>query len=1040
MDRDIHKDIENYEKRKETIRKRMAHFNKLCKSHFGEKNKYVSPTKNPYKEYADANDYDAKILNKGSANSISDEAHYKNRKVCKFLSGADTEPDKANRYYKYITEKKECDMVNGTWDDKAISRVNKYDIGVCWKTDEDKVCSDKTTGLLLRPHRVKFTDVSKDIVQQSDSCKRTDGCKWQKLSNYTYDCVKSDSADAIEDEPDGPVMNPPKDLNVENAEDYFKQWYSGKKGKAPETSELIGEGNRCKGVVIEDESIPTPKPDSKWQIQPYINYRGLDPKKKEDAIILKKAMNNNDVHFKKFTSEYTMIKQYGYEKFIDRYKNKSFADNFYNQMDKIQFETDGDIKKTVDPKKKKPTKAFLPSIPQSIANMVMKKVAKGESDRRGMLLWHSVGSGKTCSAAGVMESFWDTNRPIIFASSIDAIAANPDYKFHECLLNLFPRFQQGEFKGRNNAESMALIAAAFKRRNIKFLSFAKLSNRVVKAIEYKKTNKMKGGAVEKSHADILNGEGYVDLENAVLIIDEVHNLFRPLANQQKEHKLLENEILDPRKHPNLKIVILTGTPGDNIPDILKLINIIRRPTDPEIKTPNINDQNSLKNFKKEIRGMVSFFDMSNDNTKFPKTQDSVDFIRTPMSQIQFAKYVEAYKGLTAEKKDFAKLAKGNKTGKYYEAARKYSNAIFNFDKDMALSDFSCKLPYLLENIQKYPKEKQYVYSAFYAKRGYGEGVIAMSKELNKLGYVNLTVAEAKKLNKAGKLPPKGVKRYILVISTELGGSGDGETGHNLGELLKIYNHPENKHGELIHLMLASQKYNESLDLKDVKHLHVYEPLVTMASDKQLIGRAVRFCSFANLPHNEWIVKVHRYIAEKPDTAVIAKGNNEDAKLRLASEIADLEEKLSKLGSKDDVKEAKTLLKVQQKELAKTEKLLAKGKATIDEVAKLKTVVGELEKTLATKEQALAEAKVSGVDMKNMLKTKQKDLQKFSAAPKIVNNENAELIEEKIFKESRERMKELLTVYTAMKQAAIDCRALNEFHNKTSDEKIVCENF
>jgi len=109
--------------------------------------------------------------------------------------------------------------------------------------------------------------------------------------------------------------------------------------------------------------------------------------------------------------------------------------------------------------------------------------------------------------------------------------------------------------------------------------------------------------------------------------------------------------------------------------------------------------------------------------------------------------------------------------------------LFNFEKDMSLTDFSSKLPYLLDNIKKYPKDKQYIYSSFYTKMGYGgHGIVSIAKELDKLGYKKLTVKEAKKLNADKKMPDKR-KRYILAISTEFGEEA-GNTGENLHELIK----------------------------------------------------------------------------------------------------------------------------------------------------------------------------------------------------------------------------------------------------------------
>lgn len=471
----------------------------------------------------------------------------------------------------------------------------------------------------------------------------------------------------------------------------------------------------------------------------------------------------------------------------------------------------------------------------------------------------------TCTATGVIDAFWDTDRPIIFASSTDAINSNPDFKFHECALNLFARFRYDGFKGTNKLESLALIAAGFKKRNVKFLSFAKLSHRVERAIEYRKNNHLSASTTILSphHAKILKGEQYVDLTNAVLIIDEVHNLFKPLANQRAEHEKLEKCILDPTKFPNMKVVILTATPGDSVPDVLKLLNIVRDPKDKPIKF----DLEKPDEFKSQIQGLISYLDMSNDTTKFPVVIDKQEFIKAPMSQIQFNRYVEQYASIAASQKNYEALTKANQRNRYWEPARKYSNMLFNFDKDMSLSEFSSKLPRLLEKIQSFPREKQYVYSSFYTKMGYGgHGVNGIAKEMEKIGYTKLTSKEAKDYFKADEslssMPKK--KRYILVINSELGEGGKADK--NLHDLLKVYNHPANKHGDLIHVMLASQTYNTALDLKAVRHIHLFEPLVSFADDKQTLGRAARYCSHADLDKDagEWVIQIHRYMSDFPE--------------------------------------------------------------------------------------------------------------------------------------------------------------------------------
>ena len=586
----------------------------------------------------------------------------------------------------------------------------------------------------------------------------------------------------------------------------------------------------------------------------------------------------------------------------------------------------------------------------------------------------------TCTAAGVIDAFWDDTRHIIFASSLDAIAANPDYKFHECAYNLYPRFRKEPFTTGEETENvevnMALIKRGFDERKIRFLSFAKLSNRVKNFAESGKKKLSK-----------LQMDEMVDLNNSILIIDEVHNLFRPLATQRAHHEYLEKLLLNPATFPNMKVVILTATPGDNTNDVLKLLNIVRDPARPAIQPFNISDPSDIMRFKNSIRGLVSFFDMSSDSTKFPKVVDEMEPVKYPMSVTQFNRYVEAYKEVKADSKNFHSLAVKNQTNKYWAQPRRYANMMYNFDKNMNLSDFSSKIPALLENLESKADEKHYVYSAFYENRGYGgHGILAISKELEKLGYEKLTVAEAKRYNKTKTMPSKK-KRYILAIQKEIGDEGSSSAGKNLGELIRIYNNSANIHGDYVHIMLASQGFNEGIDLRAVRHIHIFEPLVTWASDKQTIGRAARYCSHGDLDRDkgQWLVEIHRYMSDVPITLLRPNiAESEQKKTDLNNELEMLIMQLDdydKKTQKAEIKEAKAEIAAKKKEI--------------------------------------------------------KEMDKEAAKAKKVDTSNIKNIEQVIFDESRQRMHEILLIYQIMKECAIDCRILQEFHSSTGND-LKCE--
>lgn len=432
----------------------------------------------------------------------------------------------------------------------------------------------------------------------------------------------------------------------------------------------------------------------------------------------------------------------------------------------------------------------------------------------------------TCTATGVMDAFWDTNKDIVFVSSLDALASNPPFKFHECAQRFFPRW---------NKKSIDAVRVDFENRNVRFLSFAKLANRIVDP-KKKTTNKQKDP---------------VDLDNSILIIDEVHNLFRPLPNQKEKHRIVEKHLVNVEMHPSLKMVVLTATPGDNVEDTMKLINMIRDPVlKPTVIEPPGEDEEDLQRFIQDIRGLISYYDLSSDLSRFPLLINS-EPEKYPMSKKQFDKYLDAYNKVKKEWRDYDKLAKSNQLGKWWIGARRYANMLYNFEKDMSLTEFSSKLPALLDNLEKqYVKnEKTYVYSAFHENKGSSHGILEIARQLEKLNWKPITMVDVKAF-KNGKM--KEGKRYMIASQKE----------KNFQEFIKIYNSDENKYGRLIGCMIATQNFNEGLDLKAVRHIHIFEPLVTMASDKQTLGRARRYCSHQGLDRekNEWTVKVWRYMA------------------------------------------------------------------------------------------------------------------------------------------------------------------------------------
>ena len=533
-------------------------------------------------------------------------------------------------------------------------------------------------------------------------------------------------------------------------------------------------------------------------------------------------------------------------------------------------------------------------------------------------------------------------------------------------------------------------------KNIRFLSFAKLANRI--------ENKT------------------INLNNCILIIDEVHNLFRPLPNQKKQHEYLQKLLLDEKKFPKLKVFILTATLGDNPNEIIKLLNIVKNK---DIKKIEYDDISNIDVFKEKIRGLISYFDMSNDRSKFPLVIDNEPkYIN--MSKKQFEIYIQKYNEVKKEHKDYDKLAASNSLNKYWMAARKYSNMLYKFEKGISsLRDFSPKLEELIANILKYPDEKQYAYSAFYENKGYGgQGILAVGLELKKKGYEQLTPSEAKRIfnnpTESDKKP-----RYILAITTQLGL----DKGKELNEMTTLYNAPFNSNGEYVKIILASQSFNEGLDLKGVRHIHIFEPLITWASDRQTIGRAARNCSHSDLRLKDWTVNIHRYISDFP------------------IDIKKDEGKIQEL--KDLIKEKETLLNESEVNLKEEQTKLKNAKAKLAKGKKQKIDIQDLDTEISTFAANVEYIKNEIKDIKNEIKDIKKELKKNDDGDDGNNKgkkkgikldaKGIENIDRFIYKQAIDKMKEILTLYQVMQESAIDCLVLQKFH-KNGNKELNCTEY
>jgi superfamily II DNA or RNA helicase len=203
---------------------------------------------------------------------------------------------------------------------------------------------------------------------------------------------------------------------------------------------------------------------------------------------------------------------------------------------------------------------------------------------------------------------------------------------------------------------------------------------------------------------------------------------------------------------------------------------------------------------------------------------------------------ENNKLLNVENKEY-EVNQGEMKDKIYEkqindAITKLANNKEKYLNKKALETYSPKMLKILEQIEKYPKKLNFVYSQFTKM----EGITIFGLVLEANGFVKFNSKEANKSKKA----------YALYTGME---DQDERT-----KILQVFNSPENKYGDKISVLLSSSAGSEGLDLKCVRQIHIMEPYWNEVRTKQIIGRGVRRNSHALLPPDERTVEVFRYMA------------------------------------------------------------------------------------------------------------------------------------------------------------------------------------
>ena len=564
----------------------------------------------------------------------------------------------------------------------------------------------------------------------------------------------------------------------------------------------------------------------------------------------------------------------------------------------------------------------------------------------GLLLYHGVGVGKTCSSLLISNNFKEyvkkNNKKIIILTkpAIQESFKNEifDYKKYidnieqnllTCISNeyksewekwkeIYPEDKYEEFRNTIISEYYEIYGYQEFTNKYKYL-------------------KKKG---------VYNREEINNIfSNCIMIIDEVHNLRDEQSDDleddstkkfnTKESKEFLNAIFENLIEP-IKLILLSATPMyDKFDEIEFIINILKKNdknTD-LINTKLLNDivtetdNNKLKileeTFYSQVKGYVSYI-KGNDPFIFPKILFPKEHINIYFNQQDT--YMPVVKCIMNKyQKDIYEKCKEKQKLQYSNLVlpSNESNLLLNFDELFTytsktdtftnineekvlelfnnLNNYSTKLDKLKNILKQGTVGKIFIYSSF-IKPSFGGGKF-ISILLETLGFQRKIVKKNKLIisNTLDRpLTDKLNKQYYIRL--------DGDTTVKDRKIyIDSFNNNDNIYGENIKIIIGSTNLFEGVSLFNVREIHILEPWYNKSRYEQIIGRGYRQCSHKLLPFNERNITIYNYIAisnKLKNNRIKDKGlpmNDIDLrKIQLSNQKMDAINKLDKLLKKSAV--------------------------------------------------------------------------------------------------------------------------------------------
>jgi hypothetical protein len=288
---------------------------------------------------------------------------------------------------------------------------------------------------------------------------------------------------------------------------------------------------------------------------------------------------------------------------------------------------------------------------------------------RGLLLFHGLGSGKTCSSIAIAEGMKSGKRIIVMTPA--SLRMNFIEELKKCGDELYHKNQFWEFIDTKVEPELTETLSHVLSLSVEFIrkaggawmvnmkkksNFDELDSNEKKSLNTQlnemisnKYTFMNYNGMRKSHLAVLTQSGKINpFDNAVVIIDEAHNFVSRIVNKiGKGSDTLSGALYEYlMTAKNVKIVLLSGTPIINYPnEIAILFNILRG----KIKTWSLklavnSDMKVTQEYLQSLFKSTLLGGNIMDFLEYKPTSTTLNITRNPFSFVNKTK-ADVYEGV-----------------------------------------------------------------------------------------------------------------------------------------------------------------------------------------------------------------------------------------------------------------------------------------------------------------------------------------------------------------------------------------------------------